>query len=103
MYSRGKLAASVFAPIPFGSCLWVWMQTDQVAYAVAAVLTASIVPWTLTAMRRTINSIEAFSGTEDDSAALKKLLDKWSLTNYVRAVLPLAGGLVALVAALSGT
>ena len=79
------------------------MQTDQVAYAVAAVLTASIVPWTLTVMRRTNNSIGAFSGTEDDSAALKKLLDKWSLTNYVRAVLPLAGGLVALVAALSGT
>lgn len=80
------------------------MSTGEVAYIVATGLAVSIVPWTLIVMKRTNDSVATFDGHTNDGGveaiAVKKLLDRWALMNFIRALFPFVGGIVGLVAAL---
>ncbi|KAF8229399.1 hypothetical protein L208DRAFT_1439257, partial [Tricholoma matsutake] len=104
MYSLGKAISPPLALISAGSFWWVWMSTGEVAYIVATGLAVSIVPWALIVMKRTNDSVATFDGHTNDGGveaiAVKKLLDRWALMNFIRALFPFVGGIVGLVAAL---
>lgn len=104
LYTLGRAFSPPLALISAGSFGWVWFHADQGAYAVAAGLVISIIPWTLIMMKGTNNSIASFAGHQDgeegEAAAIKKLLDRWAALNFIRALFPLAGGVVGLVTAL---
>lgn len=74
-------------------------------YSTAAVLTLGIVPYTILAMTKTNNALiqasNAKPGEKVDDLEARALTSKWIQLNAVRSCLPLAGGIVALVAALA--
>ena len=104
MYSLGKAISPPLCLISAGCFGWAWVRTGKVAHVLAAGLTLSIVPWTLIVMKRTNDSIaspgERQNNEGGDAVAVKKLLDKWAVMNFIRALFPLAGGVVGLVTAL---
>jgi len=77
-------------------------------YAVAAVLTLGIIPWTLAVMRPTNNVLESHATRSETPAAVtdKQAIEidahlaKWKTLNFVRSLFPLAGSLVGIVATL---
>lgn len=77
-------------------------------YAVAAVLTLGIIPWTLAVMRPTNNLLESHatrfetpaSGADKQAIEIDAHLAKWKTLNLVRSLFPLAGSLVGTVATL---
>jgi hypothetical protein len=77
-------------------------------YGTAALLTIGIVPWTILAMNETNRKLTAKaqekvgmkgSGVRDED--VHGLLRKWTTLNGIRSVLPLLGGVVAMVAVLA--
>ncbi|KAB8067973.1 DUF1772-domain-containing protein [Aspergillus leporis] len=73
-------------------------------YVAAATLTFSIVPYTFLTMSTTNNELlkmERLSTdlSSHDTKESAKLLDKWVTLNGIRSLLPLAGGLMGMVAA----
>jgi hypothetical protein len=80
------------------------MHTGEVAYIVATVLCVAIVPWTLILMMPTNSLIAASTKNQategDEAVVVKKLLDKWRMMNFARALFPLVGGIVGLAKAL---
>lgn len=73
-------------------------------YTVAAVLTLSIVPYTIAAMKNTNNALLELADSKGDlltsRAEVERLLDRWITLNWIRSLLPLAGGLAGIAAAL---
>ncbi|KUL89349.1 hypothetical protein ZTR_03681 [Talaromyces verruculosus] len=73
-------------------------------YTVAAVLTLSIVPYTIAAMKNTNNALLELADSKGDlltsRAEVEGLLDRWITLNWIRSLLPLAGGLAGIAAAL---
>ncbi|KAF3406331.1 Noranthrone monooxygenase [Talaromyces pinophilus] len=73
-------------------------------YTAAAVLTLSIVPYTLAAMRNTNDALLKLADSKEDllasRAEVEALLDRWTTLNWIRSLLPLAGGLAGIAAAL---
>ncbi|KAL2812896.1 DUF1772-domain-containing protein [Aspergillus cavernicola] len=73
-------------------------------YSTAAVLTLSIVPYTFVAMRTTNGSLLDLASSptefsERATTASGTLLDRWGFLNGIRSILPLAGGLMGMAAA----
>jgi noranthrone monooxygenase len=106
MYALGRASSPPIAVISASCFGWVWWHTSEVAYAAAAGSVFLMIPWTLLVMMPTNNLIEARARPHEeedlDGAVLRvrQLLRKWSVMNYIRAVFPLAGGIVGLVTAL---
>ena len=103
MYTLGRAISPPLAVISAGCFGWAWLHTNKPAYAVAAGLVVSVIPWTLIVMKRTNDSIAAFAGPEwagDEAAVIKKLFDRWMTMNFIRALFPLAGGVLGLVTTL---
>ena len=75
------------------------------AYLAAGATTVAVVPYTFVAMMRTNNEIERLAGETEKAAAsgdrVKYLVGKWYKLNLVRAVFPLSGFIVGMLA-LSG-
>ncbi|KAL2838534.1 hypothetical protein BJY01DRAFT_219921 [Aspergillus pseudoustus] len=73
-------------------------------YVAAAVLTLSIVPYTVAAMRPTNNALLELAESKGDrvtsSAEVEGLLGRWTTLNWARSLLPLAGGFAGIAAAL---
>ncbi|CEJ54946.1 hypothetical protein PMG11_01232 [Penicillium brasilianum] len=72
-------------------------------FSVAAILTLSIVPYTLIAMSSTNNALLRLAASKEelldrDSEQAKYLLEKWKKLNSFRSLLPLAGAMVGMVA-----
>jgi noranthrone monooxygenase len=107
MYALGRASSPPIAVISSSCFGWVWWHTSEVAYAAAAGLVLLMIPWTLLVMMPTNNLIEARSRPHEEGdldggvLRVKQLLRKWTVMNYIRAVFPLAGGIVGLVTALS--
>ncbi|KAK9319770.1 DUF1772-domain-containing protein [Lipomyces orientalis] len=78
-------------------------------YFTAAILTVGVVPFTLIAMNHTNNSLIAMAEQKKDASGSVKpneepvevLLKEWRFLNGIRSLLPLLGGVTALVAALA--
>ena len=73
-------------------------------YSTAAVLTLSIVPYTIVTMRPTNNALMALAQSSKELTAAEEtqsrdLLKKWVFLNGIRGLLPLAGALVGMAAA----
>jgi noranthrone monooxygenase len=104
MFTLGKAMGPPLALISAGSFGWAWMRTGEVAYVFATGLTLSILPFTLIVMKRTNDAIADFQGGQKnnggEAVVVKKLLDRWAVMNYIRALFPLAGGVVGLITAL---
>ncbi|RKK75243.1 hypothetical protein BFJ69_g7833 [Fusarium oxysporum] len=67
----------------------------------AAILTAGIVPWTLIMMLGTNNQLiakAAGSPSTTSSQELDELLSRWTSYNNIRAIFPLIGGVLGLMA-----
>ncbi|RAH73277.1 DUF1772 domain-containing protein [Aspergillus aculeatinus CBS 121060] len=74
-------------------------------YTTAAILTLSIVPYTIVTMRPTNNALIRLAQTPEDltSAGVKEsstLLNRWVFLNGIRSLLPLVGGMLGVTAAL---
>lgn len=71
-------------------------------YSAAAVLTLGIVPFTILTMRNTNNALcrasEAKQDASIDNVEARMLTSKWIQLNAVRSCLPLAGGILGVVA-----
>lgn len=87
-----------------GTSLVLWAAPSRsVLYCSAAVLTLSIVPYTIAAMRKT-NAALVTKTTVDSRAAEKAsgeiddLVREWISLNSIRSLLPLVGGLVGIFA-----
>ena len=105
LYILGKTITPPIALLSVGSYLWAWAHTGQVAYAVAGALTIAIVPWTLIVMRKTNAAIAAYArpretNDDNDRVNAERLLHRWTMMNFARALFPLVGGVVGLAAAL---
>lgn len=76
-------------------------------YSTAAVLTVSIVPFTIAVMSKTNNALlakaagERPGSSEATSSEVQTLIEKWITLNGIRSLLPLAGGLVGMLAIFS--
>lgn len=73
-------------------------------FAVAGLTTVSIVPYTLTFMQGTNNALFraddlAAKGTEPARADAERLVRRWGKLNAIRALIPLAGGVLGLLGA----
>lgn len=73
-------------------------------FAVAGATTVSIVPYTLTLMQGTNNALFraddlAVKGTEPAWAEAERLVIRWGRLNAIRALIPLAGGVMGLLGA----
>ncbi|KAE8149001.1 hypothetical protein BDV25DRAFT_141215 [Aspergillus avenaceus] len=115
LYNKGKATAPPVAAATSGAflyCAWAVRTGTALApltpsngsslYCAAAALTLGIVPYTLGLMISTNNKL--MDKAESKSAAAKSdeiesLLSRWLKLNAVRGVLPLFGGIIALVAA----
>ncbi|KAL3472458.1 hypothetical protein BJX99DRAFT_262246 [Aspergillus californicus] len=78
-------------------------ENAAVLYSIAAVLTVSIVPWTIGVMTKTNRKLlDLAEGiwvpSEKTSEEVEGLLGKWIGFNLVRALFPLAGAVVGFVA-----
>lgn len=73
-------------------------------YVAAAVLTLSIVPYTAATMSHTNNTLLGLADSKGDlltsHAEVEGLLGRWTTLNWVRSLLPLAGGFAGIAAAL---
>ena len=75
-------------------------------YGTAAALTLAIVPFTLLIMAPTNNkliqhSTRELDDTKSDDVEIDQLMSQWSTMNAFRSLLPLTGGLMALVVSLA--
>lgn len=84
------------------------MISKSSLYSLAVVATGSVLLYTVIFMMPTnkelmrLNEIAGISGAGSMSEAeVKALLRSWSNMNYVRAVLPMLGGLIGLYAVIS--
>lgn len=73
-------------------------------YCTAAILTLSIIPYTIVAMRPTNGALLKIAKSADELSDRVKaegfeLLDRWTNLNGVRSLLPLAGGILGIIAA----
>ena len=73
-------------------------------FAVAGATTVSIVPYTLTFMQGTNSALFraddlAVKGTEPAWSEAERLVLRWGRLNAIRALIPLAGGVVGLLGA----
>lgn len=77
-------------------------------YTAAAILTVSIVPYTIVTMRPTNNALIKLAKSQADLTAAdvlqsNGLLGRWMVLNGIRSLLPLVGGVVAITAAFLST
>lgn len=68
---------------------------------IAAAVTGSFMPWTLLAILPTNNALFALddavrSGGQVSAGKVVDLIENWRMVNYLRALLPLVGGLLGL-------
>ncbi|PWY90381.1 DUF1772-domain-containing protein [Aspergillus sclerotioniger CBS 115572] len=73
-------------------------------YSTAAVLTVSIVPFTIATMRKTNNALMSLAQSSKDLSAAEEtqssdLLKRWVFLNGIRSLLPLVGAAVGMAAA----
>ncbi|KAL2131430.1 hypothetical protein VTI74DRAFT_5120 [Chaetomium olivicolor] len=71
-------------------------------FAAAGLTTVSIVPYTLIFMQRTNNTLfraddMASKGHEPPLAEAERLVKRWGVLNAIRALIPLAGGVIGLL------
>lgn len=117
MYEAGKTQNPPVAAITassFAYVAWSARQSPSIfasaryggagIYAVAAVLTLSIVPYTIATMSGTNDKLLGLAGSKADlsisRAEVENLLSQWTQLNWVRSLLPLAGSFVGIAAAL---
>ncbi|QKX62868.1 uncharacterized protein TRUGW13939_10033 [Talaromyces rugulosus] len=79
---------------------------STILYGTAAILTLGIVPYTIVAMSGTNNALLAktkldYEPSSQASAEIEELVNNWALLNGFRSLLPLAGGLLGIFAALA--
>ena len=73
-------------------------------FAVAGAITATIAPYTMTIMQGTNNALSraddlAVKGTEPAWAEVERLVVRWGRLNAIRALIPMAGGVMGLLGA----
>ncbi|CAL5870298.1 uncharacterized protein PFLUO_LOCUS4533 [Penicillium psychrofluorescens] len=81
-------------------------RNSTTLYSTAAILTLSIVPYTLATMSSTNNALLAKTKLDSEPTAqasveIEELVSKWISLNGFRSLLPLAGGLLGIFAALA--
>lgn len=82
------------------------LSSAPALYSTAAILTLGIVPYTIVTMRGTNNALLAKAELEtkpsaDSSVEIEELVNKWITLNGIRSLLPLAGGVLGIIAALA--
>ncbi|RHZ46137.1 hypothetical protein CDV55_100780 [Aspergillus turcosus] len=80
-------------------------RNSSLLYSAAGILTGGIVPFTLAFIMGTNRALEAKVGAKDEveetRAEVESLLERWGVLNAVRAVLPLVGAVVGVLAVIS--
>lgn len=81
-------------------------RNSNALYGTAAILTLSIVPYTIVTMSGTNNALLAKTKLDSEPSAearaeIEELVNKWVSLNGLRSLLPLAGGLLGMFAALA--
>ncbi|KAJ6140006.1 hypothetical protein N7471_006492 [Penicillium samsonianum] len=106
-YHRGHALGPSFAILGAGSFIWLALKSHCSLYWGAAILDIGIIPWTLLFMLPTNSSIFKFADMKNlsenavrDEAQLASLLNRWASLNTIRSLLPFAGGIMGLLAAL---